>query len=98
MLTCSLFYLAVLTVHKLEKTLSLCLGVVLVGVILLAVALFRYVLPQSLVDDISELATRAMGFMGGGTVNYLFPLLTLFLLTAVFSLGAYRIIRRTEVK
>ena len=43
--------------------------------------------PQSLVDDISELATRAMGFMGGGTVNYLFPLLTLFLLTAVFSLG-----------
>ena len=98
MLPCSLFYLAVLTVHKLEKTLSLCLGVVLVGVILLAVALFRYVLPQSLVDDISELATRAMGFMGGGTVNYLFPLLTLFLLTAVFSLGAYRIIRRTEVK
>ena len=98
MLTCSLFYLAVLAVHKLEKTLSLCLGVVLVGVILLAVALFRYVLPQSLVDDISELATRAMGFMGGGTVNYLFPLLTLFLLTAVFSLGAYRIIRRTEVK
>ena len=98
MLTCSLFYLAVLAVHKLEKTLSLCLGVVLVGVILLAVALFRYVLPQNLVDNIRELASRAMGFMNGGTINYLFPILTLFLLAAVFYLGSYAIIRRTEVK
>ena len=58
----------------------------------------RYVLPQNLVDSIRNWPSRAMGFMNGGTVNYLYPLLTLLLLAAVFYLGAYAIIRRTEVK
>lgn len=98
MLIGSLFYLAALAIHKLEKTLSLCLVAVLAGIILLTVALFRYVLPQNLVDNIRELASRAMGFMNGGAINYLFPILTLFLLAAVFYLGSYAIIRRTEVK
>ena len=98
MLISSLSYLAVLAIHKLEKTLSLCLVAILAGIILLAVALFRYVLPQNLVDSIRKLASRAIGFMNGGTVNYLLPLLTLLLLAAVFYLGAYAIIRRTEVK
>ena len=98
MLIGSLFYLTALAVHKLEKTLSLCLVVALAGLVLLAVALFRYVLTENIVENIRELASRAMGFMSGGTINYLFPLLTLFLLAAVFYLGSYAIIRRTEVK
>ena len=73
MLIGSLFYLTALAIHKLKKTLSLCLIAVPAGIILLAVALFRYVLPQNLVDNIRELASRAMGFMNGGTVNYLSP-------------------------
>ena len=65
MLISSLSYLAVLAIHKLEKTLSLCLVAILAGIILLAVALFRYVLPQNLVDSIRKLASRAKGFMNG---------------------------------
>ncbi len=98
MLIGSLFYLTALAVHKLEKTLSLCLVAALAGLVLLAVALFRYVLAENIVENIRKLASRAMGFMSGGTINYLFPLLTLFLLAAVFYLGSYAIIRRTEVK
>lgn len=61
MLIGSLFYLTALAVHKLEKTLSLCLVVALAGLVLLAVALFRYVLTENIVENIRELASRANG-------------------------------------
>ena len=41
---------------------------------------------------------KAMGFMADGTINYIFPTITLFILLAILGSGAYAIIRRTELK
>ncbi len=41
---------------------------------------------------------QAMGFMTDGTINYIFPALTLFVIVAILGIGSYAVIRRTELK
>lgn len=95
---CSLFYLAALIVNRVGKMASLLIGVGLAGVILLIVALFRMVFSPELVGRIQSFALKAFGFMNDGTVNFVFPLLTLLAIAAVLELGSYALIRRTELK
>ncbi len=98
MVICELLYLVILVIYKAGKNLSICLGVSLGGIILLITAVFQYVLSDEVVNNISQFAIKAVGFMADGTINYLFPVFSLFLLVAVLGIGSYIIIRRTELK
>ena len=97
-LVCCLLYLAILVINKAGKTISVYLGVVLGGCVLVIIALFRYVLSAEAVKNIMDCFVKVMGFMSNGTINYFFPALTLILIISVLSGGAYTIIRRTELK
>ena len=97
-LFCSLMYLAVLVINKVGKITAIYLGVILGGIVLLTVALFRYVLSAKVISSIIAFVTKAMGFMADGTINYLFPALTLFILAAILGSCSYAVIRRTELK
>jgi len=97
-LVCSLLYLGILIINKAGKKISLCLGVCFGGIVLLIIALFRYVFSAKTISTVIEFLTKAMGFMNDGRINYLFPTLTFLLLIAVFGSGSYAIIRRTELK
>ena len=98
MLILSLFYLGILVINKVGKMVSIYLGVILGGIILLIVALFRFILSAELLSNIIEFIMKAMGFMTDGTINYFFPVVTLLLLVSVLGSGSYIIIRRTELK
>lgn len=95
---CSIFYLAALVINKVGRTTSLLIGVGLAGAVLLTVALFRFVFSPALVSRIGRFAANAFGFMNDGTVNLVFPILTFIVIGAVFGLGAYALIRHTELK
>ena len=95
---CSLLYFIILVINKVGKNVSIYLGVVLGGVILLIVALFRYVFTTEIVNNILGFLMKAMGFMADGTINHIFPALTLFILAAILGIGSYEIIRCTELK
>lgn len=95
---CSLFYLGVLVINRMGKTVSLFLGVILAGIVLLLVALFRFVLSVEVLSRLGKLALNAMGFMGDGSINLLFPVLTFLLVTVLLGLGSYGVIRRTELR
>lgn len=97
-LICFLLYFAILVINKVGKTISIYLGVVLGGIALIVIALFRYVFSAETISNIFELLTKAMGFMADGTINYLLPAFTLLLFIAVFGSCSYAIIRRTELK
>lgn len=97
-LVCSLLYLGILIINKAGKKISLCLGVCFGSIVLLIIALFRYVFSAKTISTVIEFLTKAMGFMNDGRINYLFPTLTFLLLIAVFGSGSYAIIRRTELK
>lgn len=98
MFVCSLLYLGILVINKVGKTASIYLGILLGGAVLLIVALFRFVLPDTFVNDLATLAAKAMGFMGNGTINFFFPILTFLIITALLGLGSYAVIRRTELR
>jgi len=95
---CSLFYLGVLIINKVGKMMSLYLGVGLGGIILLIIALFRFVLSDQIVSSISTFLIKSMGFVGNGSINYMFPILTFFVIGAVLGIGSYYVIRRTELR
>lgn len=95
---CSLFYLGVLVINRMGKTISLFLGVILAGILLLLVALFRFVFSGEFVSRLGRLALNAMGFMGDGSINLLFPVLTFLLVTVLLGLSSYGVIRRTELR
>lgn len=96
-LVCSLLYLGILIINKVGKKVSIYLGVCLSGIVLLIVALFRYVFSAEVVADMLEFLMKAMGFMTDGTINYLFPALSLLFIVIVLGIGSYVIIRRTEL-
>lgn len=98
MMFCSVFYLAALVVNRVGKTTALLMGVGLAGTALLVAALFRFVLSPELVSRIGQFARSAFGFMNDGTVRLVFPILTFMGIGAVFGLGSYALIRRTELK
>lgn len=95
---CSIFYLVALVVNKVGKIGALLIGVGLAGVVLLIVALFRFVFSPELVSRIGRFTANAFGFMNDGTVNLAFPVLTFCVIGALFGLGAYALIRHTELK
>lgn len=95
---CCLFYLVVLTINKIGKKSSILLLVLFSGIILLFIALFRYIFTRETIYNIIEFIMRAMGFMENGTLNYVFPVLTFLNLAIFLSAGSYAIIRRTELK
>ena len=95
---CSLFYLAVLVINRVGKTVSLLIGVVVCSIILLVIALFQFVFPDELVSNIGEFMMKAMGFMSDGTINFFFPIISLLVIGVVFGIGSYLIIRRTELR
>lgn len=95
---CSLFYLAVLVINKVGKMVSLFIGVALSGIILLIIALFRFVLSGEAVRNAAEFFMKAMGFMKDGTINWVSPIITLLVIGAVLGIGSYAIIHRTELK
>ena len=95
---CSLFYLAVLVINRVGKTVSLLIGVVVCGIILLVIALFQFVFPDELVSKTWEFMMKAMGFMGDGTTNLFFPVLSFLVIGVVFGIGSYAVIRRTELR
>lgn len=95
---CSLFYLAVLVINRVGKMMSLFIGVGLSCVILLVTSLFRFVFSQEFVSAAAEFVMKAMGFMSNGTTNLFFPILSFLVIGAVFGIGSYAVIRRTELK
>lgn len=95
---CSLFYLAVLVINRVGKTVSLLIGVVVCSIILLVIALFKFVFPDELVRKTWEFMMKAMGFMGDGTTNLFFPVLSFLVIGVVFGIGSYAVIRRTELR
>ncbi len=95
---CSLFYLAVLVINRVGKMVSLFIGVGLSCVILLVTSLFRFVFSQEFVSAAAEFVMKAMGFMSNGTTNLFFPILSFLVIGAVFGIGSYAVIRRTELK
>ena len=95
---CSLFYLAILVINRVGKTISLLIGVGISGIILLVIALFQFVFSDEIVSKAMELTMRAVGFMSDGTINQFFPILSFLIIGALFGIGSYAVIRRTELK
>ncbi len=98
MLICSLFYLVILAINKLEKRGSLYLGIGVVAFVLIVIAIFRFVLPGGTVDGLLEFLYKGCGFMADGTVNLIYPILLLILLIGLFGASAYMVVRRTELR
>ena len=94
---CSLFYFAVLVINRVGKTVSLLIGVGVCSIILV-IALFQFVFPDELVSKTGEFMMKAMGFMGDGTINLFFPILSFLVIGVVFGIGSYAVIRRTELR
>ncbi len=97
-MVCSLLYIGILVINKAGKAISIYLGVAVGGIVLLIIALFRYVFSAGTVSNILEFSAKAMGFMTDGTINYLFPALTLLLAIVILGSGSYAVIRRTELR
>ena len=95
---CSLFYLAVLVINRVGKTVSLLIGVVVCSIILLVIALFQFVFPDELVSKTWEFMMKAVGFMSDGTINLFFPILSFLVIGVIFGIGSYAVIRRTELR
>lgn len=95
---CSLLYLIILVINRIGKTFSLYLGIVLGSAVLASAALCRYVISPETVRGILEFLAKAMGFMPDGSINHLMPALSLLLAAGILGLGAYAVIRRTELK
>lgn len=98
MVMCSFIYFGILLLNKIGKRSALLVYGLLAGFVLLIIALFRYVFPESLVHDAADLLMKAFGFMADGSINHLLPALTLLALTGVLSTAAYALLRRTELK
>lgn len=97
-LICSLLYLTILVINTVGKTISIYLGIILGGVVLLIVALFRFVFSGEILSNVMEFLIKAMGFMTDGTINFFFPVLTLLLVASILGISSYTIIQHTELK
>ena len=70
---CCLLYLIILIINKTGKNVSIILGVVFGGIVLLIAALFRYVFTGEIIHNILEFLMKAMGFMADGTIQSRIP-------------------------
>lgn len=97
-IVCCLLYFMILVINKVGKAVSIYLGIVCGGIVLLIIALFRIVFTGEMIRNTLEFLMKAMGFLADGTINYIFPALTFFALVAILGTGSYVIIRHTELK
>ena len=67
---CNLLYLLMLIINKAGKTVSIYLGVAAGGMVLLIIAVFKYVLSAEAVASMISFFMKSMGFMPDGTINY----------------------------
>lgn len=95
---CSIFYFVVLIINRVGKTVSLLVGVGVCSIILLVIALFKFVFPDELVSKTGEFMMKAVGFMSDGTINLFFPILSFLVIGVIFGIGSYAVIRRTELR
>lgn len=95
---CTCLYFAILVINKIGKKSSIYLYIALGGIILLAVAIFRFVLPGDVANKLSELVSNAFGYMSNGTINYLYPVMSFLVLIGIVCISSYAIIRRTELR
>lgn len=95
---CNLLYLTVLIINRVGKTAALLIGVGICGISFLGIALFRFVFSEEIVSKTAEAVIKAMGFMSDGTINYLCPVLSFLCIGVIFVIGAYAVIRRTELR
>lgn len=95
---CSLFFVIILWINLAGKMISVYSGIILGGIVLLVIAMFRYVLSAHIISKILGLLMKSMGFMADGSINHIFPVLTLFVFAVVLAAGAYTIVCRTELK
>jgi len=97
MIIISLFCLGVLIINKIGKTLSIYLGILLGGLVLIILSLVKYVLSAEVVHSLITTLTKMAGFMADGKINFLFPSLTALLLVSILLTGAYIILKHTEL-
>lgn len=95
---CCLFFCIILTLNKLGRLLSIYLGIIIGGLVLLIIALFRYVLTGEMITEVIQFLMKTMGFMNDGTINHILPGFTFLILVALLASGCYLIIHRTELK
>lgn len=97
-LVCCLLYFVILVIHKIGKTASIYLGIELGACILMLISAFQYVFSTELINNIVDFLMKAFGFMSDGTINYIYPVLTLVLIISILASGAYIVIQHTELK
>lgn len=95
---CGLMYFGVLVFNKAGKAITIYLGVAFGCVVLLVIALFKYVFSPEFLSNIAEFFKKAMGFMADGTINHFFPVFTFLIVIALLGTASYAIIRKTELK
>lgn len=95
---CCLLYLIILIINKVGKNVSIILGILFGGIILMVVALFNYVFAEETIHNVLEFLMKTMGFMSDGTINHIFPVITLCVIVAILGASSYAILRCTELK
>lgn len=98
-LVSSLMYLLNLISNKIGKKIFYFILIVL-GLILFVMVplLFNLVLPRELVMNIIDGVLRIIGYRSDGTIQFLFPILTVFAVNVIIALSSYCVIRKTELK
>lgn len=97
-LVCTWLYFGVLAMNRIGKKLSIYVSIVLGGIILLIVAMFRFVLSSEVINKMLELMRQAFGFMSNGTINSLYPVSTFLVLIGILCIGSYAVIRRAQLR
>ena len=95
----SVTYFFVVLFNKIGKYFFIAFMVAL-GIILgfIVPLLFVYVVPENIIQNIFTFLSRIAGFTADGTINYLYPIVSLIIGTGIFGGITYLILRRTELK
>ena len=95
----SVTYFFVVLFNKIGKYFFIAFMVAL-GIILgfIVPLLFVYVIPENVIQNIFTFLSRIAGFTSDGTINYLYPIVSLIIGSGIFGGITYLILRRTELK
>lgn len=95
----SVTYFFVVLFNKIGKYFFIAFMVAL-GIILgfIVPLLFVYVIPENIIQNIFTFLSRIAGFTADGTINYLYPIVSLIIGAGIFGGITYLILRRTELK
>lgn len=99
LLICSITYLIILIYNKVGKKLFMymvsALGLFSMLVIPL---LLKTAVTKGFMDKAMELFLKSFGFMRDGTINFMYPIISLLLVIGIISTAAYYVNRKTEVR